>query len=202
MEGNFSNRVQDVIRLSREEALRLGHDYIGTEHLLLGIIREGEGIAVKILRNLGVDLYKLKKSVEDTVRTSGGTLTIGNIPLTKQAEKVLKITYLEAKLYKSDVIGTEHLLLSLLRDDDNIAAQIMHQYNVHYDVVRNELDNIVSGKPSSPPGQPHASTEKKQDRSKTPVLDNFGRDLTKMAIEDKLDPIVGREKKLNVLHRY
>jgi ATP-dependent Clp protease ATP-binding subunit ClpC len=194
MEGNFSNRVQDVIRLSREEALRLGHDYIGTEHLLLGIIREGEGIAVKILRNLGVDLYKLKKAIEDTVRTSGGTLTIGNIPLTKQAEKVLKITYLEAKLYKSDVIGTEHLLLSLLRDDDNIAAQILHQFNVHYDVVRNELDNIISGKPSSPPA-PHA-TEKKQDKSKTPVLDNFGRDLTKLAIEDKLDPIVGREKEI------
>ena len=196
MEGNFSNRVQDVIRLSREEALRLGHDYIGTEHLILGIIREGEGIAVKILRNLGVDLYKLKKAIEDTVRTSGGTLTIGNIPLTKQAEKVLKITYLEAKLYKSDVIGTEHLLLSLLRDDDNIAAQIMHQFNVHYDVVRNELDNIISGKPSSPPGQPHAQPEKKQDRSKTPVLDNFGRDLTKLAVEDKLDPIVGREKEI------
>ena len=194
MEGNFSNRVQDVIRLSREEALRLGHDYIGTEHLLLGIIREGEGIAVKILRNLGVDLYRLKKAIEDTVRTSGGTLTIGNIPLTKQAEKVLKITYLEAKLYKSDVIGTEHLLLSLLRDDDNIAAQILHQFNVHYDVVRNELDNIISGKPSSPP-QAHAA-EKKTDKSKTPVLDNFGRDLTKLAIEDKLDPIVGREKEI------
>ncbi|MBI3579248.1 MAG: ATP-dependent Clp protease ATP-binding subunit, partial [Ignavibacteriales bacterium] len=194
MEGNFSNRVQDVIRLSREEALRLGHDYIGTEHLLLGIIREGEGIAVKILRNLGVDLYKLKKAIEDTVRTSGGTLTIGNIPLTKQAEKVLKITYLEAKLYKSDVIGTEHLLLSLLRDDDNIAAQILHQFNVHYDVVRNELDNIISGKPSTPPAA-HTS-EKKQEKSKTPVLDNFGRDLTKLAIEDKLDPIVGREKEI------
>ena len=194
MEGNFSNRVQDVIRLSREEALRLGHDYIGTEHLLLGIIREGEGIAVKILRNLGVDLYKLKKAIEDTVRTSGGTLTIGNIPLTKQAEKVLKITYLEAKLYKSDVIGTEHLLLSLLRDDDNIAAQILHQFNVHYDVVRNELDNIISGKPSTPPTA-HVS-EKKQDKSKTPVLDNFGRDLTKLALEDKLDPIVGREKEI------
>jgi len=195
MEGNFSNRVQDVIRLSREEALRLGHDYIGTEHLLLGIIREGEGIAVKILRNLGCDLYKLKKAIEDTVRTSGGTLTIGNIPLTKQAEKVLKITYLEAKLYKSDVIGTEHLLLSLLRDDDNIAAQIMHQFNVHYDVVRNELDNIISGKPSAPP-QAHQAAEKKQDKSKTPVLDNFGRDLTKLAAEGKLDPVVGREKEI------
>ena len=194
MEGNFSNRVQDVIRLSREEALRLGHDYIGTEHLLLGVIREGEGIAVKILRNLGVDLFKLKKAIEDTVRTTGGTLTIGNIPLTKQAEKVLKITYLEAKLYKSDVIGTEHLLLSLLRDDDNIAAQILHQFNIHYDVVRAELDNIISGKPSSPP---HSSQqEKKPEKSKTPVLDNFGHDLTKMAAEDKLDPIVGREKEI------
>jgi ATP-dependent Clp protease ATP-binding subunit ClpC len=193
MEGNFSNRVQDVIRLSREEALRLGHDYIGTEHLLLGIIREGEGIAVKILRNLGVDLYKLKKAIEDTVRTSGGTLTIGNIPLTKQAEKVLKITYLEAKLYKSDVIGTEHLLLSLLRDDDNIAAQILHQFNVHYDVVRNELDNIISGKPSTPPPP---ATERRPEKSKTPVLDNFGRDLTKLALEDKLDPVIGREKEI------
>ena len=197
MEGNFSNRVQDVIRLSREEALRLGHDYIGTEHLLLGIIREGEGIAVKILRNLGCDLYKLKKAVEDTVRTSGGTLTIGNIPLTKQAEKVLKITYLEAKLYKSDVIGTEHLLLSLLRDDDNIAAQIMHQFEVHYDKVRAELDNIISGKPSTPPAPGGApAAEKKQEKSKTPVLDNFGRDLTKLAAEAKLDPVVGREKEI------
>jgi ATP-dependent Clp protease ATP-binding subunit ClpC len=194
MEGNFSNRVQDVIRLSREEALRLGHDYIGTEHLLLGIIREGEGIAVKILRNLGCDLYKLKKTVEETVRTSGGTLTIGNIPLTKQAEKVLKITYLEAKLYKSDVIGTEHLLLSLLRDDDNIAAQILHQFNIHYDVVRNELDNIISGRPSTPPAG--GGLERKTEKSKTPVLDNFGRDLTKLAMEDKLDPIVGREKEI------
>lgn len=171
-----------------------GHDYIGTEHLLLGVIREGEGIAVKILRNLGVDLYKLKKAIEDTVRTSGGTLTIGNIPLTKQAEKVLKITYLEAKLYKSDVIGTEHLLLSLLRDDDNIAAQILHQFNIHYDVVRSELDNIISGKPSTPSHTP--PPEKKAEKSKTPVLDNFGHDLTKLAADDKLDPIVGREKEI------
>jgi ATP-dependent Clp protease ATP-binding subunit ClpC len=202
MEGNFSNRVQDVIRLSREEALRLGHDFIGTEHLLLGIIREGEGIAVKILRNLGVDLYKLKKAVEDTVRTSGGTLTIGNIPLTKQAEKVLKITYLEAKLYKSDVIGTEHLLLSLLRDDDNVASQILHQFNVTYDSVRQELDNIINGRPSQPAAQaaqhaPGSGTEtRKGEKSKTPVLDNFGRDLTKLAMEDKLDPIIGREKEI------
>ncbi len=155
MEGNFSNRVRDVISYSREEAIRLGHDYIGTEHLLLGIIREGEGIAVKILRNLGCDLFKLKKAVEDTVRATGGTLTVGNIPLTKQAEKVLKITYLEAKLYKSDVIGTEHLLLSLLRDDENVAAQILQQaFSVTYDAVRAELDSILSGKSS-----PRAATD-------------------------------------------
>jgi ATP-dependent Clp protease ATP-binding subunit ClpC len=195
-EGNFSNRVQDVIRLSREEAIRLGHDYIGTEHLLLGIIREGEGIAVKILRNLGVDLYKIKKAIEDTVRSGGATLTIGNIPLTKQAEKVLKITYLEAKLYKSEVIGTEHLLLSLLRDEDNIAAQILNQFNCTYDGIRAELDNIISGRATPAPKQQAAGGEKKHEKTKTPVLDNFGRDLTKYAAEDKLDPIVGREKEI------
>ncbi len=196
MDSNFSNRVQDVIRLSREEAIRLGHDYIGTEHLLLGIIREGEGIAIKIFKNLGVDAAKIKKTIEDTVRQAGGTLTVGNIPLTKQAEKVLKITYLEAKLFKSDVIGTEHLLLSILREDDNLAAQILHQLNVNYESVKSELMNILSGKPSAGAPSPKSSTEKKQERSKTPVLDNFGRDLTKMAIENKLDPIVGREKEI------
>ena len=201
MESNFSNRVNDVIRLSREEALRLGHDYIGTEHLLLGIIREGEGVAVKILRNLGGDLYKIKKAIEDTVRATGGTLTIGNIPLTKQAEKVLKVTYLEAKLFKSDRIGTEHLLLSLLRDDDNIAAQILSQFGITYDAVRSELENIQSGKPSGAaqggsarPGS--ARSREKQERVKTPVLDNFGRDLTKLAGEGKLDPVIGREKEI------
>ncbi|MEM6335180.1 MAG: ATP-dependent Clp protease ATP-binding subunit [Bacteroidota bacterium] len=209
MEGNFSNRVRDVISYSREEAIRLGHDYIGTEHLLLGIIREGEGIAVKILRNLGCDLFKLKRAIEDTVRTTGGTLTVGNIPLTKQAEKVLKITYLEAKLYKSDVIGTEHLLLSLLRDDENIAAQILQQgFSISYDAVRAELDSIISGKPSTRAsagggGESSRSSsgssrkERKQmEKSKTPVLDNFGRDLTKLAEDDKLDTIVGREQEI------
>ncbi len=204
MEGNFSNRVRDVISYSREEAIRLGHDYIGTEHLLLGVIREGEGIAVKILRNLGADLLKLKKAIEDSVRSSGGTLTVGNIPLTKQAEKVLKITYLEAKLYKSDVIGTEHLLLSLLRDDENIAAQILQQgFSITYDAVRAELDSIISGtssgRSSSRGGSSSGSARERSkmaEKSKTPVLDNFGRDLTKLAEDDKLDPIVGREREI------
>jgi ATP-dependent Clp protease ATP-binding subunit ClpC len=198
MDSNFSQRVQEVIRLSREEAIRLGHDYIGTEHLLLGIIREGEGLAINIFRNLSVEISQLKKTIEDTVKHTGSTLTVGNIPLTKQAEKVLKITYLEAKLFKSDIIGTEHLLLSMLREDDNLAAQILHQFGVTYDVVKTELVNILTGKPtgSISPVQQKQSSDKKADKSKTPVLDNFGRDLTKLAMENKLDPIVGREKEI------
>ncbi len=200
MEGNFSERVQEVIRLSREEALRLGHDYIGTEHLLLGIIREGQGVAVKILRNLDVDLVKLKKAIEDTVRSAGGTLTIGNIPLTKQAEKVLKITQIESKIFKSDVIGTEHILLAILRDEDNIATQILHQFNVTYDNTRAELNNFLNSKSMEKGafGTTVNSTlgGKKPEKNKTPVLDNFGRDLTKLAIEDKLDPVIGREKEI------
>lgn len=198
MEGNFSERVQEVIRLSREEALRLGHDYIGTEHLLLGILRENHGIAIKILHNLRCDIANLKKTIEDTVKIAGGTLTIGNIPLTKQAEKVLKITQIESKIYKSDVIGTEHILLSLLRDEDNIATQILNQFNVTYETARAELNNILSGKsPSSNPESPkQPPMVKKQERTKTPVLDNFGRDLTKMASDDKLDPVVGRHKEI------
>ncbi len=198
MDSNFSQRVQEVIRLSREEAIRLGHDYIGTEHLLLGIFREGEGLAINILRNLSVEIAQLKKTIEDTVKHAGSSLTVGNIPLTKQAEKVLKITYLEAKLFKSDIIGTEHLLLSMLREDDNLAAQILHQYGVTYDAVKTELVNILTGKPtgSVTPMPQKQSQDKKTDKSKTPVLDNFGRDLTKLAAENKLDPIVGREKEI------
>ncbi|MEX0822959.1 MAG: ATP-dependent Clp protease ATP-binding subunit, partial [Balneolaceae bacterium] len=160
------------------------------------------------------DLFKLKKTIEDTVRGTGGTVTVGNIPLTKQAEKVLRITYLEAKLYKSDTIGTEHLLLSLLRDEENIAAQILQQFNVSYDAVREELDMIISGNTrdadhddtrsatSSIPSSPKSSSssgssrEKKMEKSKTPVLDNFGRDLTQLAEDGKLDPIIGREKEI------
>ncbi len=204
MEGNFSNRVRDVISYSREEAIRLGHDYIGTEHLLLGIIREGEGVAVKILRNMGCDLFRLKKAIEDTVRATGGTLTVGNIPLTKQAEKVLKITYLEAKLYKNDIIGTEHLLLSLSRDEENIAAQILQQsYSITYDAMRAELDAILSGKTSShrsrSEGRTYSEKSKRGDsaeKTKTPVLDNFGRDLTKLAEDGKLDPVIGRQREI------
>ncbi len=212
MEAKFSPRVKEVIQFSREEAIRLGHDYIGTEHLLLGIIREGEGTALSTLKSLDIDVIRLKKSIEDTIKGTATPISnLGNIPLTKQAEKALKITYLEAKIFKTETIGTEHLLLSILRDEDNIASQILAQYGITYDFFKQTLlDGGSSGfrtknNPSSSldeeGGEPSEDRKiedlkKKNPKSNTPVLDNFGRDLTKLGDEGKLDPIVGREKEI------
>ena len=211
MEAKFSNRVKEVISLSREEALRLGHDYIGTEHLLLGMIREGEGVAISLLQKLGVSIDDLRVAIEQATK---GTATndvknLANIPLTRQSEKVLKITYLEAKIFKSQLIGTEHLLLSILRDEDNIASQIMERFEVNYEVVKELLEyqseNPMASSETDDPdeessrifGSSSSSKESKSsEKSRTPVLDNFGRDLTRLAEEDKLDPIVGREKEI------
>jgi ATP-dependent Clp protease ATP-binding subunit ClpC len=189
MKNNFSSRVQMVIQFSRDEALRLGHDYIGTEHLLLGLIREGEGIAVEILRSLGCDLDEVKRSVEDAVRSSGDTMTIGNIPFTKRAEKILKISYVEAEKHRSDIIGTEHLLLALVKEKDGLAAQILKSFGVTYETVREELENILHGTPTSP-------KQPQQGKSKTPALDHFGRDLTQLARSGDLDPIIGRNDEI------
>lgn len=191
MRNNFTSRVQKVIRFSKEEAMRLGHDYIGTEHLLLGILKEGEGIAVKILQNLNCELPKLKKAIEDSTAPSGGTMTIGNLPLSKRAEKALKMTYIEAKNFKNDVIGTEHLLLSILKEKDSLAAQILMTFTIDYNACYNELENILAGRPTIP--KPKQQPGK---RTKTPALDHFGRDLTQLAMESKLDPIIGRKDEI------
>ena len=215
MEAKFSNRVKEVISLSREEALRLGHDYIGTEHLLLGMIREGEGVAISILKKLGVAMDELRDSVEQATKgtATNNVKNLANIPLTRQSEKVLKITYLEAKIFKSQLIGTEHLLLSILRDGDNIATQILEKFDVNYEVVKEMLeyqtDTPMASSDTDDPeeessrmftggsgGSGRESSSKGGEKSRTPVLDNFGRDLTKLAEEDKLDPIVGREKEI------
>ncbi len=217
MEAKFSNRVKEVISLSREEALRLGHDYIGTEHLLLGMIREGEGVAVSILKKLGISLDELRGAIERAVKGTANhnVKNMANIPLTRQSEKVLKITYLEAKIFKSQLIGTEHLLLSILRDEDNIATQILNKFEVNYDSIKEMLE-MQSDSSSSPKARAEAedgdedgsklfgsssssgggSNKPGAEKSRTPVLDNFGRDLTKMAEDDKLDPIIGREKEI------
>jgi len=216
MEAKFSPNVKEVIQYSREEAIRLGHGYIGTEHILLGILRLGEGKALVHLRALGIDFLRLKKSVEDNIRdTASRPVNMGNIPLTKQAEKALKVTYLEAKIFKSDIIGTEHLLLSILRDEDNIASQILTQFGVNYDIFKHAIEDNLTELPPSDSELPElrdefpsespddmfgerrpSDTKKTNSKSKTPVLDNFGRDLTKLAEDDKLDPIIGREKEI------
>ena len=218
MDAKFSPRVKEVISYSREEALRLGHDYIGVEHLLLGIIREGEGVAMKMIESSGINSKDLRKKLES--KLDSGQLSelksSGNIPLLKQAEKVLKITYLEAKLFKSNMIGTEHLLLSILKEDNNIASSILKEHNLNYESIKEELDIMMESgyKPDVLPESKFpesadeddmekedsfssSSSKKTSDRkSKTPVLDNFGRDLTRFAEDDKLDPIVGREKEI------
>jgi len=156
--------------------------------MLLGLIREGEGIAVEILRNLGTDLDEIKRAVEDAVKSTGETMTIGNIPFTKRAEKILKMAYVEAEKYKSDIIGTEHLLLALVKEKDGVAAQVLLNFDITYEAVREELDNILRGTPSSKEANPQ--------RSKTPALDHFGRDLTELARKNELDPIIGREREI------
>ena len=186
--NNFSQRVQVVIQLSREEALRLGHDYIGTEHLLLGVIREGSGIAVEILQNLGIDLEELKKAIEDAVKSTGGTITMGNIPFTKRAERVLRIAASEAQKFKQTVIGTEHILLALSKDTDGVAANVLSEFDAKYDSIIEELENILRGA--------SASQKDIKQKSKTPALDHFGRDLTEMAKKDELDPVIGRDMEI------
>ncbi len=215
MEAKFSPRVKDVITYSREEALRLGHDYIGIEHLMLGMIRDGEGVGMRLLKNLGIDSAELRRSIEQSL-TPGlrKTNNLANIPLVKQAEKTLKLTYLEAKTFKSIQIGTEHLLLCILKEQDNVVTKTLLKYGVDYDATRAELEGFLDNpgkiENSAASGDEDDSEEssfgagsgsgsqKKQgeSKSKTPVLDNFGRDLTKMAEDGKLDPVVGREKEI------
>ncbi len=211
MEAKFSQRVKDVITFSREEALRLGHDYIGIEHLMLGMIRDGEGVGIKLLKNLGINIQDFRKHIEQSLPISMRKVNnLANIPLVKQAEKTLKLTYLEAKLFKAPQIGTEHLLMCILKDNDNVVSKTLERLGVDYNAVKTELEgymenphkieNAATGddddsEESSFPGSGGAK-KPGDSKSRTPVLDNFGRDLTKMAEDGKLDPVVGREKEI------
>ncbi|MFN8282188.1 MAG: ATP-dependent Clp protease ATP-binding subunit [Chitinophagales bacterium] len=225
MEAKFSPKVKEVISYSREEALRLKHDQIGIEHLLLGLIREGDGMAIKVLRSLTIDINLFRKKVEDAIKDKVTTVpgNVNSLPLTKQAEKVLKITLLEAKSMKQETVGTEHLLLSILKNKENIVTQLLNKWDINYEVFRAELDFMQNEKdlpdftdemPNEPfdegdederarggfggqgggTGQPTA--KKATSKSNTPVLDNFGRDITRLAEEGRLDPIVGRETEI------
>jgi ATP-dependent Clp protease ATP-binding subunit ClpC len=188
MNEMFTERARKAIEYARDEAARLKHDYIGTEHLLLGLLRLGEGKAVEVLINIGIDLNELGQSVEDVVQPSGGTMAIGQLPLTARAKKLLEVSAQEARALRSKDIDTEHLLLAMLRDEEGVAAQVLSMYDLDYQEVQEELKNIDSGKPSS--------FARKRKKSKTPALDHFGRDLTELARRGKLDPIIGRDNEI------
>uniref|UniRef100_UPI00404AD20A ATP-dependent Clp protease ATP-binding subunit n=3 Tax=Flavobacterium sp. TaxID=239 RepID=UPI00404AD20A len=220
MDDNFSPRVKDVISYSKDEALRLGHDFIGTEHLMLGILRDGNGKAINILNNLSVDLDFLRRKVEILSPPSSTTNTNTdkrNLHLTRQAERALKTTFLEAKVFQSTSISTAHLLLCILRNENDPTTKLLNKLKVDYDVAKeqyldmipNKDENFIDKNPraesfSDDSGQDDSLKEgnfnnpasKTNKKSKTPVLDNFGRDLTEMAEEGKLDPVVGREKEI------
>ncbi|MCG9792376.1 ATP-dependent Clp protease ATP-binding subunit [Flavobacterium algicola] len=220
MDDNFSPRVKDVITYSKEEALRLGHDFIGTEHLMLGILRDGNGKAIKILNNLSVDLEHLRKKVEilsPATQSTETNIEKKNLHLTRQAERALKTTFLEAKVFQSTSISTAHLLLCILRNENDPTTKLLNKLKIDYDVAKEQYLNMTPNEEEFLENLPRANdsynddlgqddslkegnfnnpTNKSNKKSKTPVLDNFGRDLTEMAEEGKLDPVVGREKEI------
>ena len=220
MDDNFSPRVKDVIAYSKEEALRLGHDYIGTEHLMLGLLRDGSGKAIEILNALSIDLSHLRRKVE-ILSPASPNYSVGNnekknLHLTRQAERALKTTFLEAKLFQSSSINTAHLLLCVLRNENDPTTKLLNKLKVDYDNVKDQFklmitsddtyiepikgESLSDDDSSTNSGKENpfnsGSGSKASKKSKTPVLDNFGRDLTVMAQEDKLDPVVGREKEI------
>ncbi|MFV8282279.1 ATP-dependent Clp protease ATP-binding subunit [Christiangramia marina] len=223
MDDNFSPRVKDVIAYSKEEALRLGHDFIGTEHLMLGLLRDGDGKAIDILTALEIDLSHLRRKVEILSPANPNTVTISNekknLHLTRQAERALKTTFLEAKLFQSASINTAHLLLCILRNENDPTTKLLNKLRIDYDGVKDQFKYMIASDETDFSDSPTAesfsdddgdeatrenpfsggggaSTGKTNKKSKTPVLDNFGRDLTAMAEADKLDPVVGREKEI------
>lgn len=221
MDDNFSPRVKDVISFSKEEALRLGHDFIGTEHLMLGLLRDGQGKAVEILNVLDIDLSQLRRKVEilspANPNISTATNEKKNLHLTRQAERALKTTFLEAKLFQSKSINTAHLLLCVLRNENDPTTKLLNKLRINYDNVKDQFKQMITEDSStyteSPKSEAFSNSEyedskdndndfsksassKTNKKSKTPVLDNFGRDLTVMAEEGKLDPVVGREKEI------
>ena len=218
MDDNFSPRVKDVIAYSKEEALRLGHEFIGTEHLMLGLLRDGNGKALSILNTLDIDLNYLRRKVEilspANPHTASNENDKKNLHLTRQAERALKTTFLEAKLFQSTSINTAHLLLCILRNENDPTTKLLNKMKIDYDIVKDEFKLLISSDedyvdkttsesfpndedlPTEESGKDDlfsGSTNKTNKKSKTPVLDNFGRDLTFLAIEGKLDPVVGRE---------
>ena len=215
MNRKFSPKVKKIIQLSKQEALRMGNDFVGAEHLLLGMIEDGDSLAIKVLDSMELDLEELKYRLEDTIKRSHSKVSNINedeIKWSKHAEKVLKVTFLEAKSYKTDEIKPEHLMLSILKHNQNPASKVLDSFDIDYESYRAELEYVKqeqdptftdfyaqSPSDSDVPMEEEESTEyskKSSSKSRTPVLDNFGRDITRLAEEGKLDPIIGRETEI------
>ena len=215
MDSKFSPRIKDVLSYSREEAIRLGNDHIGTEHLFLGILRDGEGVAIDIMTQLGIDFSGIKKDVEKAVINDKPLEPDASVPLMKSTEKVLKIVYLEARSLNEQTISTGHLLLAILKDQNSLVSQLFNDYGLGYDDVKTELehlsktenksdfpedsddqDDMYGGRGSGSGQGGSGSTKGSSPKTETPVLDNFGIDITKAAVEGSLDPIVGRQKEI------
>src|SRR5215213_8662431 len=202
---NFTERVRKVLTMAREEAARLHHEYVGTEHILLGLIREGEGVAATVLQNLSVELDDIQQKIEETVKKGKAGQTTGpDLPYTSRAKKVLELAMSEARELNHSYVGTEHLLLGLLREEKGIAAQVLTDAGVNLDAARTETLRLLGTEmPQNQQGgaqptgaAPQAAAPKGEKKSKTPALDHFCRDLTQLAAEGQLDPTIGRAKEI------
>ena len=220
MDQKFSPRVQDIMLHSREEAVNMGNPYIGLEHIFLGIVNDKDSNAVQILKNLDLDIEAFKQKLEASIKTNNVVMgNANNLPLTKQAERALKFTYIVAKDFNSEQVASEHLMLAILHDDNNIVSQRLEYEGITYSRYKKEIEKLTPNYPAKSKNDdlvseptnvfqdedeedevPTQTTDKQQrkgaTKSATPILDSFGRDLTKAAEEGRLDPIVGRDKEL------
>ena len=211
MYERFTDRARKVMQLANQEAQRFNHEYIGTEHMLLGLVKEGTGVAANVLKNLDVDLRKIRLEVEKLVQSGPEMITMGKLPQTPRAKKVIEYSMEEARNLNHNFVGTEHILLGLLREQEGVAAQVLMNLGLKLEDVRDEVLNLLGngleGGEGSERGGREASgvggsggggegSERKSGKSKTPALDSFGRDLTELAKQGKLDPVIGRSEEI------
>jgi len=197
MNDRFTQRVRKVLFLARDEAGRLQHDYIGTEHLLLGVIREGEGVAANVLRRLGVDFDRMQKAIEDSVTAPMGPVSIGEIPFTPRAKKVLELSIDEARLHNHNYVGTEHLLLALIREGEGVAARVLGEFGADHEKIKREIVKALGSSDESDDAAPTGRKRKQVKKKEGAVLEQFGRNMTDMAREGKLDPTIGRSREID-----
>ena len=193
MKENFSKRVQNIMKYSKEEAIRLGHSYVGSEHLLLGLSREDSGLGSKIFDIYDCNIEDIRAMVEDMIKTSGGTMTLGHLPLTRRAERILRNAFNEASTMGATIADDEHLLLAILKETEGIAYEVLNAHNLDYDSV---VDLIKDGGQEQKSGTPAKRMKEKTIKSKTPALDHFSRDITQAARQGKLDPVIGRKDEI------